>query len=200
MVLWEGVLVKAHLVLDREKKTPLHDGMIEVILYEKEHFITAAADGYIKWWPLADIDAAEGDEIAEIAIQPVKEVSICTQEGEYAHIVNMVKGDGFWLIQDAKGYLWKLDCEDYGAEIIHNFHSGAITDLALSDACNMCMTVGEDGMISAWDYVKRKTRNPLLFRRKFKGKALCCDLIKRSDANKGRIAAVGYDTGIVRIC
>jgi len=76
MILWEGNLVKAHLVLDREKKTPLHNGGIEVILFEEDYFITAGTDGFIKWWPLKNIDDAEGDEIAEIAIAPVKEVSI----------------------------------------------------------------------------------------------------------------------------
>jgi hypothetical protein len=63
LILWEGVLVKAHLVLDRDSKAPLHNGMIEVILFEDKCFITAGADGFIKWWPLNDIDQAEGDDI-----------------------------------------------------------------------------------------------------------------------------------------
>jgi hypothetical protein len=36
MILWEGNLVKAHLVLDTETKKPLHDGAIETILFEDE--------------------------------------------------------------------------------------------------------------------------------------------------------------------
>ena len=83
--------------------------MIEVVLYEDKNFITAGADGYIKWWPLADIDQAEGDEAPEVAIRPLKEVSISTPEGDYAHIVNMAKGKGMWLVQDAKGRLWQLE-------------------------------------------------------------------------------------------
>jgi len=46
--------------------------MIEVILFEEDQFITAAHDGYIKWWSLAEIDDAEADEVLEVAIQPVK--------------------------------------------------------------------------------------------------------------------------------
>ena len=98
MTLWEGNLVKAHLVLDVEQKTPLHKGAIEVILYENNHFITAGTDGYIKWWPLADIDNAEDDEIAEGAIAPTKTVYVGTSSGENAHIINMVKGNNMWLI------------------------------------------------------------------------------------------------------
>ena len=36
MILWEGQLVKAHLVLDVDTKKPLHSGTIEVILFEND--------------------------------------------------------------------------------------------------------------------------------------------------------------------
>ncbi len=156
MILWEGNLVKAHLVLDREAKTPLHQGGIEVILFEDEQFITAGTDGHIKWWSLTDIDNAEADEIAEVTIHPLKEVSIKTEEGDHAHIINMVKGNGIWLVQDAKGRLWQLNCEDLTSKILLNYHSGEIKDFALSDAYNMAVTVGEDGMVKVWDYSRKQ--------------------------------------------
>lgn len=55
MILWDGVQVKAHLVLavDGPNKKPLHNGAIEVILFENDEFITAGTDGFIKWWSLA---------------------------------------------------------------------------------------------------------------------------------------------------
>jgi hypothetical protein len=106
MILWEGNLVKAHLVLDIETKKPLHDGGIETILFEDDQFITAGTDGFVKWWHLADIEAAEAGEIAEVAIFPSKEIAIKTDDDDYAQIKNMVKGNGIWLIQDAKGRLW----------------------------------------------------------------------------------------------
>jgi hypothetical protein len=54
MILWDGVNVKAHLVLGVQngKIMPLHDGAIEVILFENGEFITAGHDGFIKWWSL----------------------------------------------------------------------------------------------------------------------------------------------------
>ena len=84
MILWEGNLVKAHLVLDMDAKTPLHNGMIEVILFENDHFISAAHDGYIKWWSLAEIDNAEADEVLEVSIEPVKTCQVRTAEGDPA--------------------------------------------------------------------------------------------------------------------
>lgn len=83
-MLWEGNLVKAHLVLHREEKTPLHKGAVECVFLEDDMIVTAATDGYIKWWSLAEIDAAECDEILEVAIAPIKEITVKTEAGEYA--------------------------------------------------------------------------------------------------------------------
>ena len=190
LILWEGNLVKAHLVLDVPTKKPLHDGIIEVVLFEDEKFITAGTDGKIKWWSLQEIDAAEGDEVAEVKITPQKEVAI-----DGAHIINMVKGNGFWLIQDGAGSLWKMDCKTNKHEQVLNFHSGRINDMALGDTCNLCVSAGQDGNIKFWDYVRKQP----IAEKKFDGEALSVDLMRRSDANKGRVAAVGYDSGIVRI-
>lgn len=117
LILWDGVQVKAHLVLDYDEKTgvkkPLHDGAIEVILFENNEFITAGRDGFIKWWSLQAIDNAEADEVSEVCIQPLNEVAIRTPDGQTAIIYNMVRGKGFWLVQDGRGHLFKVDCEDY---------------------------------------------------------------------------------------
>jgi hypothetical protein len=41
---------------DAEKKIPLHKGMIEVLLKDEDYYVTAGADGFIKWWRISDID------------------------------------------------------------------------------------------------------------------------------------------------
>jgi WD40 repeat protein len=41
--------------------------------------------------------------------------------------------------------------------MVLDFHSGRINDMAVSDCGNMCTTVGEDGNIKFWDYVKGET-------------------------------------------
>jgi WD40 repeat protein len=177
MILWEGNLVKAHLVLDREAKTPLHTGGIETIMLIDDSIVSCGTDGHIKWWSLAEIDAAEADEILEIAIQPLKEVSIQTESGEYAHILNVVMGNGIWLINDFKGRLWRVNVEDFSAKIIFEYNSGEITDMAMSDAYNMCVTCGQDGMVKVWDYL----RGEAYYQQKFLGKANCLDIMRRSE-------------------
>lgn len=155
MVLWEGNLVKAHLVLDAEKKTPLHDGHIEVCMLEEDMIITAATDGYIKWWSLAQIDAAEADETPEVAVDCLKAIQIKTEGGEAAHIISIVRGNGLWLISDAKGRLWRVDPKNFDdAKVIMEYISGEITDMAVSDAYNMALTCSEDGTVKVWDYTR----------------------------------------------
>ena len=68
----------------------------------------------------------------------------------------MIKGNGIWLVSDAKGRLWKLNCHDFTAILVLEYHSGAITDLAVSDAFNMAITCSEDGMVKVWDYCRKK--------------------------------------------
>jgi len=110
MVLWEGNLVKAHLVLDEEKKTPLHGGTIEIIKFINDEFMTAGADGYLKWWSLAQIDAAEADEILEVAIQPLKEKLIFDHDlNKPANLIHMTQCETHWLFSDANGKIWKMD-------------------------------------------------------------------------------------------
>lgn len=195
MVLWEGNLVKAHLVTDVDNKTPLHDGHIEVCMLDEDKIITAATDGYIKWWSLAQIDAAEADEHPEVAIDCLKAVQIKTESGEAAHIINIVRGNGLWLLSDAKGRLWRIDPVSFEGKVLFEYISGEITDMAVSDAYNMALTCSEDGTVKVWDY----TRAEAYYSQKFAGRANCIDLMRRSEQNKGRVAAVGFETGLVRI-
>ena len=134
LILWEGNLVKAHLVLDQLAKTPLHNGPIEVVQLDGDHFITAGGDGYIKWWKFHDVDNAEADERVEVQIVPVKEKMVRDESnnGEPAFIVNMIKGHDHWLILDGKGKLWKMMMDTMDVVELMHFHSGMVQDLVVS--------------------------------------------------------------------
>jgi WD40 repeat protein len=91
--------------------------------------------------------------------------------------------------------MWRLNTDDYSAQIILNYHSGPINDMAVSDAYNMALTCGNDGTIKLWDYCREQE----YYSQKFDGKALCIDLMRRSEINRGRVAVCGFDTGVVRV-
>lgn len=46
-----------------------------------------------------------------------------------------------------------------------------------------------------WDFIKDKE----FYSRRFVGKGTCSDLLNSSEANQGRVIAIGFDNGIVRI-
>jgi hypothetical protein len=87
-------------MLDDKLKIPLHNGFIEVILQDKEYFVTAGGDGYVKWFRISDIDSAEAEEGLDFSITPTKEILISsTPDGKNpAHIMNMILADDVWYI------------------------------------------------------------------------------------------------------
>lgn len=147
--------MKAHLVLDAHKKTPLHNGFIEVVMFDGENFITAGGDGFIKWWRFADIDNAEADETLEVAIAPVREVAVKDPKtGVHAYIVSMIKNKDSWLIADGKGKIWKLPFDTMEPHEITSFHSKRVKDLAIPHSMTSSITLGEDGHVKMWDFLK----------------------------------------------
>lgn len=157
LIVWEGQFIKSHLMLDDIKKVPLHKGMIEILIQDNEYFISAGADGYIKWWRMAEIDSAEAEEGLDFPIQPVKEVLIAEgPDGKNpAYIQNMVLADGKWYIQDRKGKLYVMEKEETNYKCITEFHEGSINGLVCSPTHSYALSLGENGMIKVWDYVKK---------------------------------------------
>ena len=94
-----------------------------------------------------------------------------------------------------KGRLWRVSTEDYSAKIVFDYNAGEITDMAISDAYNMCVTCGHDGTVKVWDFLRADP----YYSQKFLGKANCVDIMRRSEQNKGRVVACGFETGILRI-
>ena len=157
LILWDGNLVKAHLVRDVHTKECLHKGFIEVVMFDGENFITAGGDGYIRWWKFSDVDNAEAGDHLEVAIQPIKEQIVLDETTNTpAYIVTMVKGPDHWLIGDGHGKVWKVHFETMRGEQVLSFQSKRVQDLAIPQAINSSITIGEDGSVRLWDFVKDK--------------------------------------------
>lgn len=88
-MLWEGNTVKAHLVSNIKEKTGVHKGMVEVIRVINKDFVTAGADGTIKFWDYQTIDSAEFDETIEVLIQPKRVIEMVGPDGKPCYIINM---------------------------------------------------------------------------------------------------------------
>jgi len=171
--------------------------MIEVMIADGEYYITAGHDGYIKWWRITDIDTAEADEGVDFAIKPIREVLISDdEEGKHpAHIVNMILADNKWYVQDGRGKIYVMSRDSDISTEVYTFQEGTVNDLAVSPSHNYAVSIGSNGMLKVWDYVKQK----VFLERIFSGKGTCLTHLPHTDITKGRVVAVGFDNGIVRI-
>jgi len=171
--------------------------MIEVLLQDEDYYVTAGADGFIKWWRISDIDQAEAEEGLDFAISPTKEIQIT--EGEDgknpAYIVHMIRADAKWYIQDAYGRIYMMPRDSDVYQVVYEFNQGAINDVAISPQHNYALTLGENGLVKTWDYVAKN----VAYQSHYAGGGTCLEHMPNSDGNKGRICAAGFDNGIVRI-
>ena len=200
LLLWEGNLIKVVISQDKELGLDCHQSGINVIFKKDGDIVTAGEDGYIKFWEMAKIENAEGDDFGVLYIKPNAEIKLFSDEEGTTpcNILHIVTCKSYWLIQDARGKIIKLEIsankQDYTAENILVSNSGAFTDLAVPDQLNCAVSTGEDGVVRLWDYVNRRE----YYSRKFKAKGTCIEWLPYSMRNKSRVLIAGFSNGIVR--
>ena len=74
----------------------------------KMYFVSAGADGYIRWWDYETIDDAEVEEGAHFETEPLAELMV----GDGVKISSMLRGDDHWIVLDANGAIWKVCVRD----------------------------------------------------------------------------------------
>mmetsp|Transcript_34591 Transcript_34591/g.25742 ORF Transcript_34591/g.25742 Transcript_34591/m.25742 type:complete len:92 (+) Transcript_34591:1155-1430(+) len=91
----------------------------------------------------------------------------------------MVKGNGMWLLGDANGKIWKMATDTLEYSEVTHFHSGSVNDLVVNSFNKSAITIGEDGEVKLWDFIKDRE----MYSRRFLGSGLCADQAPFSDAN-----------------
>mmetsp|Transcript_19157 Transcript_19157/g.44611 ORF Transcript_19157/g.44611 Transcript_19157/m.44611 type:complete len:1781 (+) Transcript_19157:58-5400(+) len=172
LLLWEGVFVKVEIMrCSQGEKAGIgrgsshaHAGNIDVILFDQTQdcIVSGGDDGYLRWWPMTEIDEGEADYdngILEYGVTLKKEVriGISTEEGGFLpaniqHVARSVKDD-IWLIQDVRnGCVWRYDRSEGEIVEIFHAHSKAVTGtLVLDNFPGMVITSGADGSIRAFN-------------------------------------------------
>lgn len=208
LLIWEGQFIKCRVV--RPGETGCHDGAIlHVSLDRTDMFIvTAGADGYIRWWPFADIDAADADDDSMCCeVAPARELFI--GEGVAARCIERggVRGDpktDHLLVTDGKGALWQVPSPEVttsagspapGTKQLATFHAGAITGVDTSFLEQLAATCGVDGTVRIWDFL---TKTPLEMAR-FPCSAQCLQWANDHVDPAGHTVAVGFSDGVVRV-
>lgn len=201
LLLWEGNLIKA--VLGVSEQVPCHKGLINTVCKLGSSIISAGADGYVRYWDFKTIDDIEANDDLSGYISPTKEFLLLAnpdappEEQQPANIMEIVDYKSYWLVHDAMGRLFKLVVTEDGLQqdVLLHFNSGKFMGVSPSRNSNACATVGQDGVIRLHDFVNRKE----YYSRHFKGRGTCIDWLAMTFNHRDRFAAVGYDTGIVRI-
>lgn len=221
LVVWEGQFVKCRIV--RPGGDACHDGpVLHVSLDRADMFIvTAGTDGYIRWWPFADIDVADPhDDTMCCEVMPARELFIA--EGVAARCLERGgdRGDPMsdhFLITDANGALWQVPVPKFGAEeakgedgtgemagpisVFPNsrrlaaFHAGAITGLDTSFLEQMAATCGVDGTVRVWDFLTKRPLETAQFQRP----AQCLQWANDHVDPAGHTVVVGFADGVVRV-
>jgi WD40 repeat protein len=88
-----------------------------------------------------------------------------------------------------------MEKEESTYKVITEFHEGSVNGLVCSPVHSYAVSLGENGMLKVWDYVKQN----VAYQRQFVGQGTCLEHMPATDGNKGRICAAGFDNGIVRI-
>lgn len=211
LLIWEGQFIKCRVV--RPGKRGCHDGPVLHVSLDRTDMlvVTSGADGYIRWWPFADIDAADADDDSMCCeVVPVRELFI--GEGVSARCIERggVRGDpasDHLLVTDGTGVLWQVPTpEAIAAAAVANsptpdtkqlatFHAGAITGVDTSFLEQLAATCGVDGTVRIWDFL---TKKPLEMAR-FPRPAQCLQWANDHVDPAGHTVVVGFSDGVVRV-
>lgn len=208
LLIWEGQFIKCRVV--RPGETGCHDGAILHVSLDRTDMlvVTAGADGYIRWWPFADIDSADADDDSMCCeVVPARELFIGEDVAARCIERGGVRGDpgtDHLLVTDGTGALWQVPTPEAAASAesptpdtkqLAAFHAGAITGVDTSFLEHLAATCGVDGTVRIWDFL---TKTPLEMAR-FPRSAQCLQWANDHVDPAGHTVAVGFSDGVVRV-
>lgn len=212
LLVWEGQFIKCRIV--RPDKTNCHDGTVMQVSLDRidKLIVTAGADGYIRWWPFAEIDAADSEDDSMCCeVAPTRELFI--GEGVAARCIQRggLRGDptsDHLLVTDGTGALWQVPTPqpaeiralaahspEFEVRKLATFHAGAITGVDTSFLEQLAATCGVDGTVRVWDFLTKKPLEMAHFSRP----AQCLQWANDHIDPAGHTLVVGFSDGVVRV-
>ena len=213
LLLWEGIFVKANLSEPEGKKC--HTGLVEHMSWEdvddinKMKVMTAAHDGYIKWWKYLDIENVVLDDNSNGFITPLRTVLLTNPENNRPiKIISLVKRSDFWLVQDGNGYLVKVipnESDNFEIKLISSFISAAINRTAFIPGEPAIISQGADKKISICSYASNMKSFPQKILLEDPSPLnndvfpTACDMPDKESLDDPFISAVGYNNGLFKL-
>lgn len=186
--------------------------------------LTGGFDGYLRWWIFTDIENANIDDNSVAYIKPaVEKLLINPITNLPVKIINLVKENNSWIIQDANGYLLKLNFVyetiknekannldgdsitkeadfNFKIEVIYNFNSGSIIKSKQLCPSPYLLIQGSDSNTFLYNLnAKNFLGEKILLESNNDIKSTSCDIAQRESESDSLVMAIGYDIGLLRI-
>ncbi|KAJ1560405.1 Cilia- and flagella-associated protein 44, partial [Cladochytrium tenue] len=209
LLLWDGGFIKCE--LSEKGRKPCHDGRVEQIMMVENEVYTAGEDGFVRVWDFETIDNAEGTAAGAGAggpnasssgpLQPrIFEMEFLDefQIGKDVKIKTLARHPTIqseYLVQDAQGFLFRLDVQKRSVERLLSFHSGAIAAADCSPLRHSLLSLGSDGTLRLHDYIEKRT----LMRTRFSNSGTVLTYLPEPLDGRGCTFAAGFSDGVLRI-
>lgn len=112
-----------------------------------------------------------------------------------AEIVDLAKGQDYWLVQDTHGKLIKVSFEGTEQNIIQTYNSGSIMDMFCLEKSNGIVAMDIEGNIRVYDL---KHKKDTICQPSRVGRGTVLAYPSENYRNACRIFVSGYDNGIIR--
>mmetsp|Transcript_98558 Transcript_98558/g.172003 ORF Transcript_98558/g.172003 Transcript_98558/m.172003 type:complete len:1962 (+) Transcript_98558:3-5888(+) len=217
LLLWEGVFVKVELMKTNPENPSApglmpHEGSIDVVMMDHATncVVSGGEDGFLRWWPVEEIDEAEPDYdagILEYQITMKKEIRVPHPDNEMgittpAKIQHVARSedDATWLIQDVRnGLVWKLDRKTNQSTVVISTHAHAVTGVAVMQAYpGMVVSTSLDGSLRAFNMTAEKEHELFLDPSRGGAGIVCMSVAPESVDAERRTVTCGYSDGVVR--
>eukprot|EP00730_Choanoeca_flexa_P004745 TRINITY_DN11792_c0_g2_i1.p1 TRINITY_DN11792_c0_g2~~TRINITY_DN11792_c0_g2_i1.p1 ORF type:complete len:1946 (+),score=593.51 TRINITY_DN11792_c0_g2_i1:1-5838(+) len=206
LLLWEGGFIKCQLAMPGDK--PCHAGSIDcVIELESGDFATAGADGFIRVWDFESVDGADRPHdspyfilkpVLERRVSPtthIKSMALTSLSGEEEGVPSV------YIAQDANGCVWQVDLSPLPTtkppSVVSRFHAGPVAGVAASPSASWAVSAGHDSTVVLYDYLTNARLD--VFAPELAHPATAAAWLPLSADPSGRVVAVGYGNGVVRL-
>ncbi|XP_055624931.1 cilia- and flagella-associated protein 44 isoform X2 [Toxorhynchites rutilus septentrionalis] len=199
VLVWEAGLIKMEVC--RKGRKPCHLGPITQINIREGEVMTCGMDGYIRIWFWETVELADPpDDDRVVQIEPIMEFKIGT-ETYNSELMCLIRkeGDFQWYAQDGYGGIWLCDItpayKPAPARQLLKCHSGPIGTVQASPSTHHVATLGSDGRLFLYDYLKRER----IFDYQFCSRGRAMIWLSTALDPTGLILVLGFEDGIIRI-
>ncbi|XP_062543886.1 cilia- and flagella-associated protein 44 [Armigeres subalbatus] len=199
VLVWEAGLIKIEVC--RKGRKPCHKGPITQISVRDGEVMTCGMDGYIRMWFWETVELADPpDDDRVVQIEPIMEYRIgndlCPSE-----LMCLIKKEGEyeWYAQDGNGGIWQCDItpayKPAEPQQLLKCHSGPIMAVQSSPTTHHVATLGSDGRLFMYNYLKRN----MIFEYQFAANGHTMLWLPVTLEPTGMILVLGFGDGFIRI-